>query len=341
MSTGNELFVKACKDLCALEGLLESDPQVFWNQCDHLMGLMPEGVMETLSGSFWFLHYRALQLEKVVGAYDNRDYAQLNANPSEVIRALHDLNAEIRTPFVLQRGKLRPESSPANLISDGVNKYQVCQMWGLVDSGGNPDFEALDKEITTPGSVVNAEYLHPTVKVHEAAKRKHRSDYEKLFTRVEESRDPYAGTPACPETPEELFNQGVPSDQAAKMLQISFEEADTIWENFTSELGPQEFVPATNEAGQDVSEHQAPVFGEEADPHPMYDTEGVVDIPDKSIVGWDEDTARLHYGESPKKELREMCKADGINVAGNLSVDKLIDRLIARDREQLAQGAAS
>lgn len=336
--SGNELFVKACKDLCAIEGLLESDPESFWTQCDKLLGLIPEEEVDGATSSIWFLHYRALQFAQVVELYDRRDIQRVADRPAAVIEAIHNLDSELRTPFCLQRNKLRPEASPTNLLAEGISHNQVCGMWGFIHEDGTPDIAKLDKELSNPGSVANESYEHPSMKTHLNDRQNHRRAYEKAFSKAQESHDPYGGQPVCPETPEELFNQGVEVDQAAKMLQKSVDEVQAIWNSLETELGPQEFIPAVNELGQDVEEYKPPVFAEKPGTHEMYSTEGVTDIPEESIVDWSEDSARLNYGEYPKSDLKAMCKDASINIAGNVSVEKLIDRLIEHDKAEMSQG---
>ncbi len=143
-------------------------------------------------------------------------------DPPQSYWAAYEAVVAIRNRMEIQEEKtLEPISV---LDRQGVPHEQIARIWGLVDpKTGRGQAYLVQRELDKPGSVITKDYVHPdrrrTEREREAANRNVASATASRPRKVE----------PCPETPMELFEQGVPPNQAAKMLGITEDEANAQW----------------------------------------------------------------------------------------------------------------
>jgi hypothetical protein len=134
--------------------------------------------------------------------------------------------------------EVRPLESIKDLMAlEGMTKEQVCKMYGFVNRKGRTMPHLVDKEMKEPGSVTDKpgqvdgrDWTDPRTtqlkKIKEDTERRHVQALEKKAElRAAEAKP-------CPETPEELYEQGVSPEQSAKMLKLPLEKVRAMFQDF-------------------------------------------------------------------------------------------------------------
>jgi hypothetical protein len=240
-------------------------------------------------------------------AYDNRPDPETEPHAAfwQTLDAVH-------VAFTKPASEPRRPESIASLLKQGVTPTQVCGMWGLVDEHQRPQIDNLEQEQATPGSVIGEAYEWPTLRRYRDERVAKYAAYVSAI--IEKHRaDSAAGRKPCKESPEELYRQAVPADQAARMLCIEPAEAAKLWTKFEAKLGkPEQGVPVTDARGEPLPEYV-----------PITRIEEVVDEPAPRTSST--------YGDLEEAELRELCLASELSDEGDR--DELIARLEKQDSE--------
>lgn len=121
--------------------------------------------------------------------------------------------------------RLAPLESIADLTDQKVPDGQICQIYGFIDAYQRPRMDLLAKERRQPGSVIASPdgmdgkpWRDPREKDLEAEFGTTLADLLRAPTAY--SPPVAAESPPCPETIEQLYAQGVPEQQAARMLKM-------------------------------------------------------------------------------------------------------------------------
>lgn len=328
------MFIESCKRVIGAMSIYSSNAEGFWRLFDEMRSLFPQVVLAENS-DVWVLHYRVLQVIDAAERYDNRGNARLDEHPTELFAALHGVKTEMEVPF-LQGRDYRPAQSIQQLRSENVPDFQICMEWGLVDSEGRIRLELLNREVDVPGSVINANWKHPRQIKIEQQRLEYREDYENLLeSHFGKGNDPMA-MPAPPETAEQLYLEGVEAWQAAKILGKTEAEMLADYDTFAKTLAEPNRVKVTGRDGREVPEYKPSHYmAEEAKIDSRYETSTeLMDAEEvKAKTGWDRDLAAAKYADWTVAKLKEHCRANEIAIRGNLSAEKLIERILDFDQQ--------
>lgn len=197
-------------------------------------GAIPANCRKLASAVFEF----AAEME----TFDQSDQVK----PLQSLWAAREKMARIATQGINRPEEFRLESVKT-LHEQGVSSEQIARMYGLVDDAGNGKSWLIEKELATPGSVIGADYVHP-----EQLKRSSQFDAEaQTVARIQETRAAEEPGDVAPETPEELFYQGVSIQQAARMLRMTEGDLQMIWDKLPRPRNDTEYwVPTATPAAE-------------------------------------------------------------------------------------------
>lgn len=308
----------------------------FWDAVDVVSKTCP---FSPLGGKWPRLHTAVILFMAQVEYHDTRHSVQQEPT-DDFWRAIHEIS-EARKEFERPTKSETPPDSVKVLHDQKVGIDQIAKIWGLYTEDGRPDLGRVSQELARPGSVINDDYEHPNVKKARDKMEAAYADYQAVLRDAKGSqkteREP------CKETPEELYQQGVRPEQAAKMLMRDSEEVFDLWNQFLDKVGPPQYeVPVTSRFG-DVDEQGRPeplppyvpttppvedayVKGQ---PVVEYDDEGQV-VPEEGETS--ESVVVSAYDLLDIDKLKELCREADISVKGNLGKDTLISRLIDADK---------
>lgn len=151
---------------------------------------------------------------------------------------------------------LKPLESIAELAAlPNMTHEQIARMYGFKDKHGRLLLHLVARELKEPGSVIStpggmdgADWVDPRER-----KRKERLGIvsqeaaERSNRRKEAAEESPKVRKPCPETPLELFEQGVSVEQAARMLMREPSEVAAAWQDFAEDA---EQAKANSEAKQ-------------------------------------------------------------------------------------------
>ncbi|MGE0760610.1 MAG: hypothetical protein AB7O38_26600 [Pirellulaceae bacterium] len=159
-----------------------------------------------------------------------------------------------REAIVRERTRQIPHiESVQELDRQKVPHEQIARIWGLIKPNGGGDVDAVIRELAAPGTVIGADYVHPSRRGEQRELERQR---DALRVQIASLGDFNADTatatddapPACPETSWELWRQGVPIQQAAKMLRRSASEMRAEWDTFDLQQREKELAEAKKSA---------------------------------------------------------------------------------------------
>jgi hypothetical protein len=301
-------FFEAVGKLIDAWNSYDEDHAAFWAAVDHAIESQPATPLDE-SGRF-DVHAAFIRFQGEVNVYDERHDPEGIAEPhADFWRALDALATAYSQPT---REPNRPESI-AVLTKQNVPATQICAIWGLVDEHGRPSIALLEQEQATPGSVIGEKYEWPTLRKCREERTLRYAVYLSLI--VEKGKAGSGQRQPCKETPEELYRQAVPVDQAARMLCIESDEAAKLWSKFEKKMGkPEQSVPVTDARGEPLPEFVQTTRIETAEP--------TGPAPRSSST----------YGDLEEVELRELCEVSELSTEGTR--DELIARLEESDQQQ-------
>lgn len=131
-----------------------------------------------------------------------------------------------------QRQAFKPKrlESMQELNEQKVPLWQIAKIYKLLDENGEPDQDAVRRELATPGSVIGPDWVHPD---EQDRRRQLERQAERRSAITSTTRQRVkAAKPVCPESCEELFRQGVSAAQVAKMLGREEEEIQAEYDAF-------------------------------------------------------------------------------------------------------------
>lgn len=334
--------IEACQRVINVMGLYGSRPEVFWQAYDELHTTFPKAIFDEHS-DHWVLHYRMLQLIDAVDRYDRRADSRIYDPPTGVFAAVHAIQMELQSPFLRDR-QYRPPQSIKQLLRENVPDSQICVEWGLVDREGRVDLDRLNKEIEKPGSVINEKWKHPKQIKCEEKRLEFRREYEGLMhTHFGKGKDPM-DNPVAPESAQQLYEQGVEAWQAAKILGMEEASMLEIFDEFAKNIGPPKGVKVTARDGSEIPDYKPNTFmAPEKKVDDIYSTDGCSMTPEelKEKTGWDRDVAAKKYADWDTAKLKDQCRDNEIPIRGNLSDDKLIERLLDFDQRAVETAYAA
>lgn len=118
----------------------------------------------------------------------------------------------------------------------GMTHAQIAKMWGFADEQGNPMPWLVQRELDTPGividkakDVIGPHWRHPDAEDEGEAVEEPQDDPRSRRLERKRKQAEQDGKP-CPETTEQLYEQGVPVEQAAKMLRKSPEDVQKLFD---------------------------------------------------------------------------------------------------------------
>lgn len=332
------MCIESAQRVCGLMDYFRTRQAEFWYAIDEMRANMPENALDETCQQ-WPLHYWMAKVLDEVQKYDNRGTAQVHKEPRDVFAAIHEMRQELEFPFLAKRS-YRPSQSIDQLKAEGVSDAQICREWGFYDKDGRLEMDKYEKELQKPGSVINNDWKHPRQMEFERKKREMRREYESLLSDLTgRGRDPFAEQMVkCPETPEELYLQGVEVWQAAKMLGETEEAVAEMYREFSETLGSPATEPATTRTGQPIKDYQpiAPVPKKERDE--VYDADGELTAAKvKELTGWDRDEARTKYEGWTTEKIKDHCRNIGVSIKGRVSDETMIERILDYDQTHVEQ----
>lgn len=159
--------------------------------------------------------------------------------------------------------ELRPLEPIAELRRQGVDDRQIAKMWGFVNRRGEEMPWLVQEEIDKPGSITKTrgamdgrDWEDPRLRdlrESEGAGERHAEGVMRRRARKAESANADEPKP-CPETPKELWEQGVSPEQSAAMLRRPLDEVKALWLQFERAAGTPEEQPETTA----VAKRQSP-----------------------------------------------------------------------------------
>ena len=168
------------------------------------------------------------------GRYVDSDRYDVHQNPP---RSFVDLRQAMfdaaKRPLPLRR---RPPETPQMLRAQRVGDEQICRIWGFLHPNGSADFEMLRRELTDPGSVVNDSFVSPVQREEDRERALFNAERKRFaFGRTEAVAPAPSAAVPCPESPRELWEQGVDAQQAAKMLGLTPHEVEELYGDYARE----------------------------------------------------------------------------------------------------------
>lgn len=197
---------------------------------------------------------------------------------------------------------------------------QVARMWNFIDARGNVMTWLVQKELDEPGSVLNnaraiigPHWKHPDhaegMEEPESAPVDERLDAKRKQSQQEDK--------PCPETPLELFRQGVSVEQAAAMLKKPLAEVEALWAEFDSAAGIAELEGGLEPADADPEEYQYQDEGldlQEEDPEEDTETEESEASEGQAELPMDEVSIRARELTDEGKSQKAVAAELGISV---------------------------
>ena len=163
--------------------------------------------------------------------------------------------------------ELRPLEPVAELRRQGVDDRQIAKIWGFVNRRGEEMpwlvQEELDKPgavTKTPGALDGRDWEDPRLRdmrQAEGAGERHAEGIRRRG-RKSEAVDKADEPKPCPETPKELWEQGVSPEQSARMLRRTVDEVKALWVQFERVAGASEDQPPTAPVATRQSAEPAP-----------------------------------------------------------------------------------
>jgi hypothetical protein len=202
------------------------------------------------------------------------------------------------------------------LHKQGVIHEQIARMWGLLNADGSGKSYLVQQELDKPGSVITPDYVHPDEKDVTKKTMVARSDYLALAAKVDATMNQDAENaeePVCPESSEQLWQQGVLLPQASRMLKRSQKDVAADWAKFK---GVKESAQST------------------ADAEP---TDSVAPIPEPSTVPVVKENAASEraagFESWSDDDIRQQAKDYGLPMVGRYSRKKMIARLLKAESD--------
>ncbi len=254
------------KFLAAIDVLLahedyDTDQEGFWRLMDVVTAADPSVDL----GEEWTdLHTAWLDFRKEVDIYDNRwnpedmphnglwnAIGSMGPPPSGLVgaRFYHS------KPY---KSAMPPEGMKAYAATPDMSHGQVALAFGLIDERGVPQLDLVQQELTDPGSVLDDNYQHPTdVEAAQSRQEAHAAYVERVegiqaAVEAKVAED----TAECPETPQQLYEQGVGAEQYAVMLKLTPEQVEKQWAKFEAAGIERKVTPVT---GYEVDDKGEPV----------------------------------------------------------------------------------
>jgi hypothetical protein len=222
---------------------------------------------------------------------------------------------------------MRPPESVAMFVSQNLDHGYIARAWGLYDEYGDEDLARVQKEIETPGSVINDKYVHPNDAKAEAERDE---QHERYAESLETIGEPAGKRKPCKETPKELFRQGVEVPQAANMLMKSIETIEKQWAEFSKTIKPDK-VPVTGPDGKPKPEY-VPTGG------PMTRVDNIIEDTRAAEETDTEDTGGIKspYDDMNDDELAELAAVEGIEATDRAGMLDALDALDSQPVEEVA-----
>lgn len=163
----------------------------------------------------------AVQVKLQLRAFDETDLTYPPDSFWHAVQSFYKVRKD------LTRQKRKRLETMVELQDQKVPIEQIAKMYGLFTEDGDPDVGKVLAELRTPGSVITPDWVHPDERVEVDRLREANQRLHESYVPPRPSADK-----PCPETPEQLFMQGVGAEQASRMLQWSADQTDRQWAEF-------------------------------------------------------------------------------------------------------------
>lgn len=229
---------------------------IYWDAVDQMIAVYENG---GIPADCRELCRRLDEFIRELNEFDNRDNA-MSLMPKKAFFTAVDKLIECRTQEHVEEApfkQLEPILDLAALPNMGID--QIARMYGLTTKSGQPrlDFvselivklkSAASKGDNTVADVLDlqkklldegcgGEWIDPRVLERESRRKTRTARREENAERREQMRT--RDEEKCPETPKQLFLQGVDEDQAAKMLRMPLAEVQEIWTMYRQQQNHQ------------------------------------------------------------------------------------------------------
>ena len=206
----------------------------YWDAVDVLLDTFDAG---DIPGDCRDLNQRVDNLREKVGEFD--DSQQENESvlmPSgKFFSAVEGVERALKGS---EPRELKPLETIAELREQKVDDSQIAKIWGFTDRDGEAMPQLVKRELATPGSVTKTpgavdgrDWRDPRIEDQEIAEE------PAVQRRVKgDKKRKQAEDKPCPETAETLWEQGVPFEQAARMLQIKPDAVKAMFDGFDQAL---------------------------------------------------------------------------------------------------------
>ena len=282
-----------------------------------LAGAAEVSVQETIPATSTQLLVSCCRLADEMDEFDRSDRPQPRGEFWEAIQSVRDALAiarEERPAPVLE--------SVQTLASQGVYPHQIAQIWGITQ-------DQVHQELQQAGSVVNEQLIadrnrgRNTQRVSDLDQTSLTMLQRKAHEMLDAAEEKQPPAP-CPETPEELWKQGVMVPQAARMLHPDKPELDREpivgdqWAEFEAEKRKRD--RGIEDTGADIDQ-----ASRQADHQPP------PELAHSSLPCVDRILAGEEVGS--RDELVEICQGLGITVHGNAKDETLRDKIRTKGQE--------
>ena len=217
----------------------------------------------------------ASDLSRELEIFDARDYASTGYPQNgfwEARQRLEDARKQTSA-----RG-VKPMESIKELDAQGVSHEQIARMYKIVDPNtGEPQGWKIKQELAEPGSVIGKDWKDPAVA--ELERQQKESTRRSRGSLAEKSGRAEAASAPCPESPLELWQQGVSIEQSARMLKIPMAEVEAMFSEFDKKKSGDKPGAATGEPAADSSDPMSSLDplddeGDEDDDDPVLGSAG-------------------------------------------------------------------
>ena len=144
------------------------------------------------------------------------------------------------------------------LHAQGVSHEQIARMYGFKDDLGRGRPEIVKQELAQPGSVIGPDWVHPEDRRQLELEQASRSRLER--TQQRKGLQALRAAQPCPETPRQLWEQKVSTEQSSRMLKLPLEEVEKLFKGFDAEAAksgqvqPEEVIARMTAEGKKAGE---------------------------------------------------------------------------------------
>lgn len=203
--------------------------EIYWDAVDEMLDVFAAG---DIPADCRDLADKVERFARECEAFDSRQNVDNLYPDSEFWAAREAIEAAFKASG---KKELPPLESMEELRKADVPDWQIAKIYGLVDDSGNPLPHLVEKELKTPGSVIGKGTGWVDPRLRDQKREEAADDAGEDEAMEAKGRRAAKEAAPCPESPLDLWEQGVPVQQAAKMLRRPLAEVVAEFKRFDDE----------------------------------------------------------------------------------------------------------